>query len=101
MACEDAGIAVTLPKPVTSGMEAKGHFGKHDFVYLADDDVYRCPAGEVLIFTQPPSTMVAPYADTGRMPATAHSKRAARRPRPRHLPLGARARNGGRAEAAG
>ena len=33
-ACEDAGIEVTLPKPVTSGMEAKGQFGKHDFVYL-------------------------------------------------------------------
>jgi len=47
-ACEDAAIAVTLPKPATSGMEAKGQFGKHDFVYLADDDAYRCPAGEVL-----------------------------------------------------
>jgi transposase len=45
-ACEDAAIAVTLPKPATSGMEAKGQFGKHDFVYLADDDAYRCPAGE-------------------------------------------------------
>ena len=47
-ACEDSDIAVTLPKPATSGMEAKGQFGKHDFVYLADDDAYRCPAGEVL-----------------------------------------------------
>jgi len=47
-ACEDAGIAVTLPKPTTSGMEANGKFGKHDFVYLADEDVYRCPAGETL-----------------------------------------------------
>jgi hypothetical protein len=41
---------VTLPKPATSGMEAKGQFGKHDFVYLADDDAYRCPAGEVLSY---------------------------------------------------
>ena len=49
-ACEDAAIAVTLPKPVTSGMEAKGQFGKHDFVYLADDDAYRCPASEVLSY---------------------------------------------------
>jgi transposase len=49
-ACEDAAIAVTLPKPATSGMEAKGQFGKHDFVYLADDDAYRCPAGEVLSY---------------------------------------------------
>jgi len=37
---------VTLPKPVKSGMEAKGKFGKHDFVYLPAEDVYRCPAGE-------------------------------------------------------
>lgn len=47
-ACEDADIAVTLPKRATSSMEAKGRFGKHDFVYLADVDAYRCPAGEVL-----------------------------------------------------
>jgi transposase len=49
-ACEDAAIAVTLPKPATSGMEAKGQFGKHDFVYLVDDDAYRCPAGELLSY---------------------------------------------------
>jgi transposase len=49
-ACDDADIEVTLPKPMTSGMEAKGQFGKHDFVYLADDDAYRCPAGEVLSY---------------------------------------------------
>src|SRR3984893_5577359 len=46
--CHKAGIAVTLPKPVTSGIEAKGRFGKQDFVYLSDEDVYRCPAGEKL-----------------------------------------------------
>lgn len=49
-ACEDAGIAVTLPKPNTTGMEAKGRFGKHDFAYLAEQDVYRCPAGEPLAY---------------------------------------------------
>ena len=47
-ACDKAGIAVTLPKPMTSGMEARGRFGKQDFVYLADEDVYRCPAGKKL-----------------------------------------------------
>jgi transposase len=47
-ACADAGIEVTLPKPMTSGMEAKGQFGKHDFVYLPAEDLYRCPAGEWL-----------------------------------------------------
>jgi transposase len=48
LACEQAGIAVTLPKPMTSGAKAEGRFGKQDFVYLPDEDVYRCPAGERL-----------------------------------------------------
>jgi transposase len=48
--CEEAGITVTLPKPLTSGMEARGRFGKQDFVYLGDEDVYRCPAGEKLTY---------------------------------------------------
>jgi hypothetical protein len=33
LACEQAGITVTLPKPMTSGMKAKGRFGKQDFRY--------------------------------------------------------------------
>ena len=41
---------VTLPKPITSGIEAKGRFGKQDFVYLSDEDMYRCPAGEKLVY---------------------------------------------------
>jgi hypothetical protein len=45
-ACEEAGITVTLPKPMTSGAKAAGRFGKQDFAYVAADDVYRCPAGE-------------------------------------------------------
>ena len=48
LACHEAGITVTLPKPVTSGIEARGRFGKQDFVYLGDEDTYRCPAGEKL-----------------------------------------------------
>jgi transposase len=48
LACHKAGIVVTLPKPMTSGIEARGRFGKQDFVYLSDEDVYRCPAGEKL-----------------------------------------------------
>jgi transposase len=50
LACDKAGIAVTLPKPMTSGLEARGRFGKQDFVYLRDEDVYRCPAGEKLSY---------------------------------------------------
>src|SRR5262249_53457415 len=49
-ACEMAGITVTLPKPLTSSAKAKGRFGKQDFVYIAAEDVYRCPAGERLTF---------------------------------------------------
>ena len=48
LACHEAGITVTLPKPLTSGAKADGRFGKQDFVYLPDEDVYRCPAGERL-----------------------------------------------------
>jgi transposase len=48
LACEQADITVTLPKPMTSGAKSEGRFGKQDFVYLADEDVYRCPAGEKL-----------------------------------------------------
>jgi len=49
-ACDDAGIKVTLPKPMTSGAKSEGRFGKQDFAYLADEDVYRCPAGEKLVY---------------------------------------------------
>ncbi len=48
LACEQAGITVTLPKPMTSGAKSDGRFGKQDFVYLPEEDVYRCPAGERL-----------------------------------------------------
>ena len=48
LACHEAGITVTLPKPMTSGAKAAGRFGKQDFVYLPDKDAYRCPAGERL-----------------------------------------------------
>jgi len=50
LACDEAGITVTLPKPLTSGIKAKGRFGKQDFRYVEADDVYVCPAGERLAF---------------------------------------------------
>ena len=43
--CDKAGITVTLPKPMTSNPK---RFGKQDFRYVAEDDVYICPAGEQL-----------------------------------------------------
>jgi hypothetical protein len=48
LTCDQAGITVTRPKPMTSGIEAKGRFGKQDFVYLPEVDVYRYPTGERL-----------------------------------------------------
>src|SRR6476661_4501404 len=50
LACEEAGITVTLPKPMTSNSKAEGRFGKQDFRYLAEEDVYICPAGERLAY---------------------------------------------------
>ncbi len=48
--CVEAGITVTLPKPMTSGAKSQGRFGKQDFVYVPEKDVYRCPAGEQLTY---------------------------------------------------
>ena len=48
LACVEADITVTLPKPMTSGSRSKGRFVKQDFRYVADEDVYICPAGERL-----------------------------------------------------
>jgi hypothetical protein len=50
LACEQAGIAVTLPKPMTSNSKAEGRFGKQDFRYVAAEDVYVCPAGQKLAY---------------------------------------------------
>jgi hypothetical protein len=46
--CDKAGITVTLPKPMTSNAK---RFGKQDFRYVADEDVYICPAGERLAYS--------------------------------------------------
>ena len=45
-ACDDAQIEVLVPKPMTSGSMAHGRFGKDDFIYIARDDEYLCPAGQ-------------------------------------------------------
>jgi transposase len=49
-ACEQAGIEAYLPKPNTSGNKARGLFDRSEFHYQADDDEYKCPAGERLIY---------------------------------------------------
>jgi transposase len=50
LACETAGITVTLPKPQTSGNKVKGRFVKQDFRYVPEDDLYICPNGEKLVY---------------------------------------------------
>jgi transposase len=47
LACDKAGMMPLVPT-LTSGAKAEGRFGKQDFVYIPEDDVYRCPAGELL-----------------------------------------------------
>jgi transposase len=48
LACQDAGMTPFVPRPATSASKAEGRFDKHDFVYLAEENAYRCPAGEQL-----------------------------------------------------
>ena len=49
-ACDKLGITTYVPKTMTSGNQAKGLFGKQDFIYRPEDDEYECPAGERLIY---------------------------------------------------
>jgi transposase len=51
LACDNAGITVTLPKPMTSNSKAEGRFGKQDFRYVAEEDIYICPAGQRLTYS--------------------------------------------------
>jgi transposase len=50
LACHEAGISAIVPKTVTSGATADGRFGKADFIYDAQKNEYRCPAGQRLIW---------------------------------------------------
>jgi hypothetical protein len=48
-ACEDDGIVAYVPHgDRTAQMEEQGRFSHEEFVYDADNDVYRCPAGRLL-----------------------------------------------------
>ena len=44
--CNDSGIVPFVPKPMTSNAKADGRFDKRDFIYIAKDDEYQCPAGQ-------------------------------------------------------
>ncbi len=44
--CTNLGMTPLVPKSLTSNSRAEGRFDKQDFIYVAADDEYRCPAGE-------------------------------------------------------
>lgn len=48
--CHKAGITALVPKCITSGATANGRFGRADFIYDAEANEYRCPAGQRLIW---------------------------------------------------
>ena len=48
LASHEAGINVMVPKTVTSSATANGRFSKADFIYDAECNEYRCPAGDHL-----------------------------------------------------
>jgi transposase len=48
--CEQAGFMPIVAKPLTSGNLAAGRFDKQDFIYIAKDDEYRCPANQRAIY---------------------------------------------------
>ncbi len=50
LACHKAGIAAIVPKSATSIAKAAGRFDRADFIYDAETDEYRCPAGQRLIW---------------------------------------------------
>ena len=75
LACEEAGITVTLPKPMTSNAKAEGRFGKQDFRYVTDEDVYVCPAGEKSPIPLQPRTKAWSCIATGLPPVVAAQSR--------------------------
>jgi transposase len=50
LTCEQKGIIPLVPKPLTSNSKAAGRFDKRDFIYIAERDEYRCPAGQTAIW---------------------------------------------------
>ena len=50
LACQEASITAIVPKTVTSNATAEGRFDKADFICDAENNEYRCPAGQRLIW---------------------------------------------------
>jgi hypothetical protein len=89
LACEEAGITVTLPKPMTSNSKAAGRFGKQDFRYIPQEDVYICPSSlnELPLLSRCRTTNVADTLRPQTERATFESHRGARENRPNGRPL--------------
>lgn len=49
-ACEEAGIEPYVATPVTSANRKLGLYGKEQFIYDPEKDVYRCPSGQELTY---------------------------------------------------
>ena len=47
---DDAGVVPFMPKPLTSNPKAAVRFDKREFIYVARDDEYRCPAGQRAVY---------------------------------------------------
>ena len=62
LACAPLSVTPYVPKPLTSGSKAAGRFGKQDFVYIPEEDAYRCPADQRLTwrFTSAEKGMTLP-----------------------------------------
>ncbi|MBL3552446.1 transposase [Rhodovulum sulfidophilum] len=70
-ACHQADITTTNPRPAIFGNRIKGMYVKADFAYDADRDIYRCPAGEELIWrftTEEAGIEVRKYWSSARTP---------------------------------
>jgi len=50
LSCHEAGITANVPRPLTSAKQAKGLFRRKYFHYQPEQDEYRCPANERLIW---------------------------------------------------
>jgi transposase len=48
LACRDIGVTALMPRTNTSRAKAEGRFSKEAFIYLPEEDAYRCPAGRTL-----------------------------------------------------
>jgi transposase len=48
--CQEQGITVYVPQPETSANTALGLYGKSQFLYDAQKDIYICPAGAELTY---------------------------------------------------